>query len=922
MRPIKLTVSAFGPYAGKNELDLEKLGKGGLYLITGDTGAGKTTIFDAITFALYGEASGSNRETDMLRSKYAAPEVPTFAELLFEYRGENYLIKRNPEYTRPKTKGEGTTTEKADAELHLPDGKLITGAKNVTKAVAEIIGVDRNQFSQIAMIAQGDFLKLLLASTEDRIKIFQKLFKTQLYSSIQDRLKAESNALDSRYQKTADGIRQYIDGIEWSEDDDLKEDIQKAKNGEMPVSEVLSLVQELIERDEKADELLKEQRERAEKELTEITKKLTQADERKKLRDSAEKSREKLAVETEKRLQLRENLENERKREPEMAEIAQNISQLKARLSDYDELEEKKEQLADAKTKAEETAGKLKKNRETAESLKNDFESLINEGKLLENLGEERIKAETKAESAKSQSKALEELGDLYSEMEELKGELKDAQNDYLEKASDAEKKRRDYEEKHRAYLDEQAGIIAETLTEGQPCPVCGSVSHPKKAEKSQNAPTKEQLDRDKKTCEKAEKALSEASVKAGNLKTSLDEKRKTFEKTFTEQLSSQNFERAEETIKCAAEKNGELLKQLEKTLYEIEKKEKRRAEIQKLTAEKQEKYQKLDGEIREGENAAAKYEAEKAALSSSVEQLYGKLQFKSKTEAEERIEELENCQKKYTLAIKAAEKAVSDCETEMAKLGAAIEEAENALKNGHDIDIESLESRQGHFKQIKDEADKKLRDVISRLSANRSAAENIATKMEESAEIEAKWRWVKALYDTANGKLAGKEKIMLETYIQMTYFDSIIERANTRLMVMTDGQYELKRRREAANNRSKSGLDLDVIDHYNGSERSVKTLSGGESFKASLSLALGLADEIQSSAGGIKLDTMFVDEGFGSLDEQSLEQAIKALTSLADGERLVGIISHVSELKERIERQIIVKKDRSGGSFAEIVCQ
>ena len=222
MRPIKLTVSAFGPYAGKNELDLEKLGKGGLYLITGDTGAGKTTIFDAITFALYGEASGSNRETDMLRSKYAVPDVPTFAELLFEYRGENYLIKRNPEYTRPKTKGEGTTTEKADAELHLPDGKLITGAKNVTKAVAEIMGIDRNQFSQIAMIAQGDFLKLLLASTEDRIKIFQKLFKTQLYSSIQDRLKAESNDLDSRYQKTADGIRQYIEGIEWSEDDDLK----------------------------------------------------------------------------------------------------------------------------------------------------------------------------------------------------------------------------------------------------------------------------------------------------------------------------------------------------------------------------------------------------------------------------------------------------------------------------------------------------------------------------------------------------------------------------------------------------------------------------------------------------------------------------------------------------------------------------
>ncbi|NLA88209.1 MAG: SMC family ATPase [Clostridiales bacterium] len=237
MRPITLTMSAFGPYAEKTVLELYKLGTQGIYLITGDTGAGKTTIFDAITFALYGEASGENREASMLRSKYATPETPTFVELVFEYAGKRYTIKRNPEYERPVKRGEGTTTQKADAELTMPDGQVITKAKDVTNTVKEIIGIDRSQFTQIAMIAQGDFLKLLLAPTEERKKIFRQIFRTELYQVLQDKLKEESAALSRQREALCSRIRQYIDDIVCKDDDVLSIELEKAKSRNLPISD-------------------------------------------------------------------------------------------------------------------------------------------------------------------------------------------------------------------------------------------------------------------------------------------------------------------------------------------------------------------------------------------------------------------------------------------------------------------------------------------------------------------------------------------------------------------------------------------------------------------------------------------------------------------------------------------------------------
>ena len=275
MRPLKLTISAFGPYADKTVLELENLGKNGLYLICGDTGAGKTTIFDAITFSLYGEASGSNRDAAMLRSKYAAPETPTETELLFEYLGKEYYIKRNPEYERPKTRGSGTTVEKANAELHLPDGRIITKVKEVNREIIEILGIDKSQFSQIAMIAQGDFLRLLLATTDERKKIFQKLFCTQRYSILQHKLKDEYLSLARDYEKIIERTEQYIDSVVCPDKSPLSAKVQSAKSGLLPKDEAVEIINELLTYDKNRQDELTQKLNSLENEILETARLLT-----------------------------------------------------------------------------------------------------------------------------------------------------------------------------------------------------------------------------------------------------------------------------------------------------------------------------------------------------------------------------------------------------------------------------------------------------------------------------------------------------------------------------------------------------------------------------------------------------------------------------------------------------------------------
>ncbi|MCR5150568.1 MAG: SMC family ATPase [Clostridiales bacterium] len=920
MRPVKLIMSAFGPYAGRTELNLDELGKSGLYLITGDTGAGKTTIFDAITFALYGEVSGNTRDAEMLRSKYAKPETPTEVELTFEYAGKVYLVKRNPKYDRPKARGGGFTTEKANAELHYPDGRIITKEKEVTNAVEEIMGINRDQFTNIAMIAQGDFLKLLLAPTDERKEIFRKIFYTQNFSALQEMLKEESKKLDKEYEKSSEGIKQYIGEIACDEDNALTVEVTKAKEGALTVQDTVELLETLVTQDSDKNEELSKELKAKDNRITELTKKITKAEEQRKTEKSLEESKSRLNELEPKLNELKAALDIEKQKEPEIGKISGYIAAIKAQLDDYGELDSKKSSQAKLQKETESNKSETAKKKKFSEEVEAEIINLKKELESLKLVDAEKVDLENQK---KTEDKKSSDLGDIENRLKKigsLENDLKEKQDEYKIKSENAKKKKQLYDNSQRAYLDAQAGILAGTLVENEPCPVCGSLTHPKPASKTLNAPSKEQLEKMKAESESADKAANAASEEAGSIKATLEAKKESVLNDAEKLFDAGSFEDIPSLLKeeKAALKNriDEISKKLDKVNLDIKRKEECEALIKKDT----EKSEKLKGEISSLEKKSAALDTELSTTEQRIKELTEKLSFKCAKNAESEISASEKKKASIEDDIKKAENDYNACKNDISGLNSAIKQAQKLLEGKIDCDIESENALLKELKSQKDSLATDIQKISFRKETNSRVLANIKAKSAEASAIEQKYKWVKALSDTANGSISGKEKVMLETYIQTTYFDRIIERANTRLMVMSGGQYDLKRREDPEDKRSQSGLELDVIDHYNGSERSVKTLSGGESFKASLSLALGLSDEIQSSAGGIQLDTMFVDEGFGSLDDESLQQAMKALAGLTQGNRLVGIISHVSELKDRIDKQIVVKKEKSGGSAAKIV--
>lgn len=737
MRPLMIKMSAFGPYAGEVVLDMSKLGNNGLYLITGDTGAGKTTIFDAITYALYDNTSGGKRDAKMLRSKYADPQTPTFVELEFVYRKKNYFIKRGPEYDRPKLRGTGTTKSPAFAELTFPDGSVVSGSKNVNEAVIKIMGIDCNQFTQIAMIAQGDFLQLLLARTEDRKVIFRKIFKTDNYNKIQERIKTDFSVVKNEYENIAGRLSGLTEQIFCTQDSEYYEEIENAKNGNIDTTQVISLLEKIVEDDSLKELNYNSEFQRVEESLNEALITIDRIAEKNKLVKEYDKTSQQLSYKEEQLKSLKERL-----------------------------------------------------------MRKNEISGLLNE----------------------------------LTDYESKKSELETAQKTYIETSQKALIANSEYESAYKLFLDNQAGILAEKLVEGEKCPVCGSMSHPSPAKRCDEAPDEKTLRELESKRNKLKLSEAEKSTRAGTLKDDVAE------------IEKRIYDMSSDEIKKKLEQGCDILSQYSGLTENM-------AEIMSVSeenyADELRKYNELDGKLKQLKKQIDSYE-----------------------EADEQAEN-----EKYQ---------------KLAESKRILMEKKQNLHSGIDKNKSLLES---------------MKDRLGKLTL-----------------LEKRYSMMKTLDDTANGKIAGKDKITLEAYIQTTYFDKIIARANTRLKIMSEGQYSLKRRSQAYDKSGKTGLELDVMDHSNGSVRNVKTLSGGESFMASLSLALGLSEEIQSSAGGIKLDTMFVDEGFGSLDENSLKQAMKALSDLADGEKLVGIISHVTELKERIEKQIVVKREPTGSSIKIVI--
>lgn len=918
MRPLKLTISGFGPYAGTQELDFELLGNSGLYLITGDTGAGKTTIFDAITFALFGEASGGNREPGMLRSKYAKPEDPTGVELTFAYDGKEYTVKRSPEYERAKKSGNGFTKQLPEAQLTYPDGRIVTKQREVDKAVGEIIGLTREQFAQVSMISQGDFRELLQADTKKRQQIFRDIFGTGYYVTLQNRLKEEANELWKQISRASESRQQYISGIVCGEDSLLFLDVKKAKEGGMLTADVMELLDKLLTEDGQMQETLSAKLTEVEKRLEEVNAQLTKAEAYSKAKTSLAENQ---AKEEEKVAALKvaqEVLAAAQETLPEQELLGKQINEIDLLLPSYDELSEKTTDLSKNQTDLETAQNAEKTAQESILSLTGEITAMKAERKELDSVSAAKEKLNNEKQTLTEQKKKLQALIASLGTLETQRKRLVEKQEEYRKAEAESAGKRQVYETLNKAFLDEQAGILASTLAVGIPCPVCGSTEHPYLAVMSENAPTEEAVKQAKEDYETAQEETNKASSAASAQKAVVATNEEKLQQEIETLLPGTDFSEARGVAQEKVATLTEQIDDLDEQITVLEEKEARRDELDEQIPEKELALAAARKKETESKELVASLTASISELKKQIAGLQKKLQFADKLEAETQRDALKEKLDSLKNALTDAENSYNTCKEELTGIRSAIEQLTAQLAESCEIEVEALEEEKQTLLSQKEEITGQKQDVHTRIVTNGKAQKNISAKAEEMARLEEKHAWVRALSDTANGTLSGKDKIMLETYIQTTYFDRILQRANLRLLKMSGGQYDLKRRRKAESMRGQSGLELDIIDHVNGTERSVNTLSGGEAFLASLALALGLSDEVQLSTG-IKLDTLFVDEGFGSLDSEALSKAYHTLAGLTEGNRLVGIISHVAELKEKIDKQIVVTKDKMGGSAARI---
>lgn len=919
MRPLKITMSAFGPYAGEVTLDMQKLGKSGIYLITGDTGAGKTTVFDAISYALYGEASGNYRENTTLRSKYASADTPTFVELEFEYNNEIYKINRNPEYPRPNKRGEGFTKQSANAELVMPDGSVITKIKEVSAKVEEIIGINKNQFSQIAMIAQGDFRKLLNCETNERSKIFRKIFKTEPYHNIEIKLSSLFNELKRNREKEKSGIEQYINQLKCNENDTLSLELERAKSGDVLIEDVIKLAGEIINKD--TLEYTKTQ-----KNIESINEEIEKINSNIKLYENQEATK-KAYAEASAKLEELKTKRNDCEKAYKLAEaqrerlddLTRKINLINSKMPKYDELKSLENSISEKTQSFEKSNNSLKLKQQEITLLEKEIDE---KSKALEEVKGADLLVQKLTVQKEEINKKAETLKELKTEIDRCKTEqtnLKNAQSFAKSALDEYGAFENEYNQIYIAFFNEQAGIIADELKDGEPCPVCGSTSHPNLARKSENAPSQADVESAqnlvKKAQEKADKARDTASALksrvdeiAANVKSAAKKLFGTDDNIFDDYNSNINALKKEYDCTLA------LLKTANEKLDLYQKLDK---EIPKI----QEKQKSLSDEISTLNTQKASDEAFISENTKRVTSIKSELDFESADLAKDKLKEYTNLSNDIKNAIEKSKNDFDDIKSKYDTQKGTKASLENALKEFKEIDLASLNEKSLKLNEHKKDVDETAKSLYSRIENNKLLVDNISEKRDILKGYDDKYVWLKALSETANGDISGKEKITLETFVQMTYFDSIIRKANIRLLTMSDGQYELVRRSDAETLKKNEGLALDVIDHFNASSRSVSTLSGGESFMASLCLALGLSDEIQSSNGGIKLDTMFVDEGFGSLDGEALDRALSALTSLSQGNRLVGIISHVDALCDRIDNKIVITKDRTIGSNAQIIC-
>lgn len=906
MRPLKLTMSAFGPYADTVTLDMERLGTRGIYLITGDTGAGKTTIFDAITYALFGAASGNHRQPDMLRSKYADDHVATRVTLDFEYGGKRYRVERAPSYTIPTRK----TPIPAAAELSSED-LLLTRRSDVDRKIVEILGVDRDQFVQIAMIAQGDFLNVLNADTQTRQQIFRRLFNTNYFRRLQDDLKSESLELSEGYRELRRTQQQYFESLQINEQSPRQQAYQRLLNGEAPYTEAMATIASVLEEDTAAQAELTVQLEAAHRSLEAVMKQMDSAQRRSALeakRDSGLAALQTLEMAVASARMEREKAERARDRLPALRKA---LHALEAQRSDY-------AKLSDLQAEISKCERAIASDQQAVTEAQHSYDELLK----LQRHRKQAIAGSAELEQARSaklvemhrlsaEIERLTQLQAAYNAADSAEQAMKRKQASYQVARTDFEAADAAQRRLHLAYMDEQAGLLAASLVEDQPCPVCGSTVHPEPAKLSASAPDKAAVELALRQANEARERMIHAGEAAAGSRGEYEGSKRRLEAllaSFEDAYLPEVLMRQIVTAKAAHAASEQACREMAAHLAEL--------------ATARERYEASDATLTEQHRQITQLEKSLAVNRQACDdsrrlasELLAQLSYSTPEAAQRQLvcwqEEIEGIEK----ALEQTAHALAEAQKKAEAQRELITEWDSTLSAMPVADTVALIAEQTKASAAIADLEQRHRAIYSRLDNNMRIQSRLEKNQGRLCRMEARLTWIKQLADTANGNLSGQEKIMLETFVQMAFFDRIIRRANRRLLSMSGGQYELIRRGAAADLRSQSGLELDVFDHYNSTVRSVKTLSGGESFKASLALALGLSDEIQANSGGIRLEVLFIDEGFGTLDDESLEQAIRVLEALSEGHKLVGIISHVAELKARIDRQIVVTKRQDGTS-------
>lgn len=930
MRPLVLKMTAFGPYAGEEILDFRKLGTQGIYLITGDTGAGKTTIFDGITYALYGKASGHDRDESMVRSQYASVDTPTQVELNFLYRGQEYTIRRAPKQLRRKAKGEGMTNKAAWVELTLPDGDVLTKGGEVLRKVQEILGLDFDQFTKIVMIAQGAFKEFLTAGSDTRKQIFRKIFNTSRFQEIQETLGECCRALENDSAELQRSVAQYLQEITCDPQSGQQEELERAQKGEFSLTESLEILEHILEEDRAAVMKLEQEQNEMEKTAQELTRRMEAGKQREAVQAQFQEEMQRQPVREAAYETAQKTMREESARDGAREALSREIPVLEAGLREYDTVDRLRAELEDLQRKQEQEQNRHKDMSQKQDRTRRALEKGREELETLTDAGEKLARLETGNTALQERRTQLVSLQDACHHHLELEEDAQAARQKYQQ----AKKEYDCADEVSRAmesrYLDEQAGILAQELKkqEGKPCPVCGNVHYIRLAELSEGAPSKEELDRQKQHCEKLHQKMTAANERAasftGQIGQSGGEIRRQAQLLWREEHGTSV------DVRTLQDRLGEELENIRtretQIRGEIEQEKmrgKRRRELEEQCHELRENSEKETAQISRIAEQLQGLRAAGEEKRRQLQELQENMPYPDRAQAMDTLEEKQRTLRQLTRARDLAGETLRQAEKDLHVGQELIGKLQSQLAGMPALEQEDMQELEEQAAQIREKKDL-LQDarilLEGRLRQNRQICDKLQTQAAQYAELDQKLRMVGVLADTANGRLTGKDKIAFETYVQMTYFDRMIAKANVRLMELTDGQYEFVRRGKASDQRSQAGLDLDVRDYYNDSIRDVKSLSGGESFKASLAMALGLSDEIMESAGGIQMDTMFIDEGFGSLDDESLQQAIRVLQELGSGNRLVGIISHVGELKSRIDRQIIVTKNRAEGSTTRVV--